>query len=308
MSVLAVDGGQSGIRARTPELDPVEVAGVSRLEGDVLASVADRVTEAWEALGRPAVQRAVLGLTTAPVDRGELDRLASLVGAALGCPRVRIADDSVTAFAGALESWGVSLRAGTGVACLAVPRHGGRARVVDGAGYLLGDEGAGYWIGREGLRSVIRAADGRGPSTALTDAATESFGAPEDLAVLVHSLDRPVQAISGFAPSVIALADRDAVADVIVAAAASALADSVAAAVRTTGEDADVPVALGGRLLDGGAALRDRLLRELRERGDAAVVRDPLGSPLDGALRLGVDAEPEALSALIHDWQEGRTA
>ena len=56
----------------------------------------------------------------------------------------------MTSHAGALSlGWGVSLVAGTGVACLAVPAEG-EPRIVGGHGYLLGDEGGAFWIGREG--------------------------------------------------------------------------------------------------------------------------------------------------------------
>ena len=66
---------------------------------------------------------------------------------------------------GALSlGWGVSVVAGTGVACLTVPADGA-ARIVGGHGYLIGDEGGAFWIGREGIRAALRAMDGRGAST-----------------------------------------------------------------------------------------------------------------------------------------------
>ena len=107
-------------------------------------------------------------------------------------PEVWLADDAVTAHAGALSlGWGVSVTAGTGVACLAVPPDGA-PRVIGGHGYLLGDEGGAFWIGREGLRAVLRAADGRGPSTALAGPASQRFDGLDDLGARVHAADRPV--------------------------------------------------------------------------------------------------------------------
>ncbi len=44
-----------------------------------------------------------------------------------------------------------------------------RVARVDGWGNIMGDAGSGYWIGREALDAVMRAYDGRGPQTALTD-------------------------------------------------------------------------------------------------------------------------------------------
>ena len=123
MRVLGVDGGQSGIRLRHSAEDRVvEVEGVSRREGDVVAAVADAVAHGWREGGFGAVDRVVLGLTTAPSDPDEADRLAAMVGAATGAREVWVADDAVTSHAGALSMGpGVSVIAGTGVACLALP-------------------------------------------------------------------------------------------------------------------------------------------------------------------------------------------
>ena len=161
--VLAVDGGQSGIRAGySGSATIAEVPGVSRQEGDVVATVVAAVVHAWAELGRPRAGRVILGLTTAPTDNGEIDRLASKIATEIGADDVLLCDDTVIAHAGALAGgWGVALRAGTGVACLAVAEDG-VPFVVDGHGYLLGDDGAAFWLGREGLRAVLRAMDGRG--------------------------------------------------------------------------------------------------------------------------------------------------
>ena len=179
MRVLGVDGGQSGIRLRHSAEDRVtEVEGVSRGEGDVVAAVADAVAQGWRRGGYGAVDRVVLGLTTAPSDPDEADRLATMVAAATGAPEVWVADDAVTSHAGALSMGpGVSVVAGTGVACLALPRER-EPRIIGGHGFLLGDEGGGFWIGSRGLNAVLRAADGRGEPTALTGGGDRSLRIP----------------------------------------------------------------------------------------------------------------------------------
>jgi glucosamine kinase len=305
MSVLAVDGGQSGIRATASGSETiVEVDGVSRLEGDVVAVVAERVAQAWHELGEPSLERAVLGLTTSPTQASELDRLAELVSNATGAFEVRIADDTVTAHAGALSGdWGVSLTVGTGVACLAVAEDG-RAQVIDGDGYLLGDDGAAFWIGREGVRAVLRAHDGRGSATSLTAAAHEFFGDTAGLAVHIHSLPRSVHSIAGFAPAVLAAAGDDRIAANIVAAAAEALAETVAAGVRATGADA-VPVALGGRLIETGDLLESAVTAAILAWVPAASVRRADGSPLDGARALALGYQADRYTSLIHHWKKG---
>jgi N-acetylglucosamine kinase-like BadF-type ATPase len=301
MRVLAVDGGQSGIRLRVSD-DPrtVEVPGVGRLEGDTVAQLADGVARAWHeaALGRP--DRVVLGLTTAPSDRLAAERLGRLVATTTDAHEVWVADDAVTAHAGALSGgWGVSIVAGTGVACLALP-DGGEPRILGGHGFLLGDEGGGFWIGRLGLAAVLRAPEGRGPDTRLAAAARRRFGDLADLPVRLHDAPRPVPEIAGFAPDVLEAAAEDDVARAIVDEAADELATTVAAgaAWAATGSGA-VPVALGGRLLVEPTALRSALEARLAGADPALAVRIADGSPLDGALRLGLGDDPGPYASLV---------
>lgn len=307
-AVLAVDGGQSGLRARHSSAETiVEVEGVSRLEGDIIATVAEQVIGAWRLLGSPTTHRAVLGLTTAPTDKAGLDRLAGLVGEGTGASDVWVSDDTVTAHAGALGGeWGISLRVGTGVACLAVPPDAGPPVVIDGHGYLLGDDGAGYWIGREGLRAVLRSVDGRGGYTTLSTAAAERFGPLADLHVRIHDLPRAVNEIGQFAMPVLAAAMADdRVASIVITRAAGALAETVQAAVAATGVTGDVPVVLGGRLLDRPSILRDRIVPAIHQVAPMAVVREASGSPLDGALALGLGTIQNRYRSMIHHWEVG---
>jgi len=311
MRILGVDGGQSGIRLRHSAEDRVvEVEGVSRGEGDVVAAVADAVAHGWREGGFGAIDRVVLGLTTAPSDPAEADRLAAMVGAATGAREVWVADDAVTSHAGALSmGQGVSVVAGTGVACLALGRDGG-PRIIGGHGYLLGDEGGAFWIGSRGLNAVMRAADGRGDSTALTTAAVSRFGPVADLHVRLHDADRPVDAIARFAPDVLdAGGAGDPVAADIANRAAQELVLLIAAGIAHVhgphGDTTeDVPTALGGRLLAPGAPLRLRLNGALHHARLPVIARTADGSALDGALLLGLAAEP-SYGSLLHRWSRG---
>jgi glucosamine kinase len=310
LRLLAVDGGQSAIRVRSSTLAAeVEVEGVSR---DTASDdrVAAAVQSGWESLGRPAVDRAVLGMTTAPVDPAQARALAARVGEAIGAAEVWVCDDAVTSHAGALSlGWGVSLTAGTGVACLATSEHG-RPRVVGGHGYLLGDEGGAFWIGREGLRAALRASEGRAPSTELGELAARRFGALDALPVRLHDDARSIDAIARFATDVLDAAGSDDVAARIVAQAAAELHGVVDAAVRmaaAAGTEGRVPVGLGGRLLAEPTPLRDALdARLAADRTVAARTAD--ATPLDGAMLLGMQPAPAVYAPLIHTWRPGDPA
>jgi N-acetylglucosamine kinase-like BadF-type ATPase len=322
MRILAVDGGQSAIRLRHSSSERVvEVHGVSRLEGDTVDAVASSIAQGWLGSGFEPCDRVVLGLSTAPADAPSRERLCRRVNRVIGAVEVWLADDSVTCHAGALSlGWGVSVTAGTGVACLVVP-EAGEPRNISGHGYLVGDEGGAFWIGREGVRAALRAFDGRGPATGLVEAAVARFGDLGDLGIRLHTAPRPVNEIAHFAPDVLAIADGgDAVARSVADDAASELVTligaGVSAAVEGSREGTTVPVAVGGRLLVPGRPLRRRLDERLAEDGSGATlgaiagvrakaaVRTADGSSLDGGLALGAAGGPGRYQRLVHVWRE----
>lgn len=302
--VLAVDGGQSAIRVRHSEAPAtVELTGLSRLEGDTIEAVASAVAEGWRQAGARASDRAVLGLTTAPTGEPSRERLCALVATSIGTDEVWLADDAVTGHAGALSmGWGISIIVGTGVACLAAPRDGSPV-IVGGHGFLMGDEGGGFWVGSAGLRAVLKARDGRGPSTALEEPAARHFDGLDDVGDRLHSSPRPVDTIARFAPEVLAAAEAgDAVASTITDAAADELAVLARAAARRLGAaEAPLPLALGGRLVQEGV-LRTRLEQRIAAEAPEIGLRSADGSPLEGGLLLGAADDPGRYRDFVYTW------
>ncbi len=89
---------------------------------------------------------------------------------------VRVVNDAYVALvAGAPEGVGIVVVAGTGSIAYGVDASGATAR-SGGWGYLLSDEGSAFWLGHAAVRQGIRAADGRGPSTALFSRICEEVG------------------------------------------------------------------------------------------------------------------------------------
>jgi N-acetylglucosamine kinase-like BadF-type ATPase len=161
--------------------------------------------------------------------------------------------------AGTAELDGYAVVSGTGASAIRVT--GGQVdEVVDGLGWLLGDEGSGFWIGQAAVRAALAALDGRGPETTLTAAVLAGLGVSEGVGtvggrpnVLARAVSalyqlRPVE-LSGFARSALdGAAAGDHVAEAIVADARDRLLHSLSAAHRSGHHG---PVVLGG-----GIALR----------------------------------------------------
>lgn len=267
--ILSVDLGKTscraaaaGRRAQVPGAPGLaSPGGVRAAQAAILA-----VARQFEPIDDMIVGAA--GALTAP---DQARQLAAVLLHSIGAARVTVTSDSVIAHAGALDGKpGVVLIAGTGVVALAIDADGA-LRVADGWGPWLGDEGGGAWIGAAGLRAALRGLDGRGPSTALLDAAHQRFGPPRTWPGQVND----AAAMAEFAPDVIA-AQQDSVAAAIVDAAAAALA----AAARAVGAG---PVAMVGGLA-GVTALSKHL-----------DLVQPAGDALDGTLRLNAIHEPHVI-------------
>jgi N-acetylglucosamine kinase-like BadF-type ATPase len=194
---------------------------------------------------------------------------------------VALTSDAVTSHAGSLAGEpGAVVAVGTGSVAIGIGPGG--FHQVDGHGYWLGDEGSGAWIGRLGLRAALRASDGRGAPTTLTDAARTRYAGAASLHAAVTAHQAIAADTAAFARDVLACAEAgDAIADEIVAAAGSALAESVAAAARAS-QTWDV-TAIGG--LTGSRLLMAHWRRALP---DAVTPVKPRGTALDGALLLAM--------------------
>jgi N-acetylmuramic acid 6-phosphate etherase len=280
---LAVDLGKTGCRVRvsTPDSSDsaapsggtgpgapglAEVGGVDAAVAAILHALEPTRTE-------PGAVRSVVvgaaGAEAAPAAREELGRrLVERFPAA----EVAVTSDAVTAHAGALDgAAGTVLAVGTGAVAVAVTADGS-FRQVDGWGPWLGDEGRGAWLGREALRAVLRAHDGRGPATSLSELALARFGEPPMLPHAVAAGGTVARTCASFVPDVIAAAESgDAVAEQLVRRTAAAWLELVNAAdPRGSG-----PVAVVGGLAGASSvvaawrALLSAHRRVVEARGDA---------------------------------------
>jgi N-acetylglucosamine kinase-like BadF-type ATPase len=147
----------------------------------VLHDVMDR------AAGDRPVSAVCVGM--AGVDRTQDETLLRGILRRLGHrAAVRVVNDAVIALvAGASARVGLVILSGTGSIAYGADAQGGTAR-SGGLGFILADEGSAQWLGREALRAAVRAADGRGPETALLALVLEALKAEglSDLTATVY--------------------------------------------------------------------------------------------------------------------------
>jgi glucosamine kinase len=273
---LGVDGGGTGCRAAVADEDGRILgagrAGPANIASDPEGALRNILAAAWAAMteaARPPAEfsalRAGLGLAGANAS-GTGDRLR----AALPFARVRIETDAIAAVKGALgDEDGIVAALGTG-SVFAVQRAGAILQ-IGGWGLVLGDEGSGAWIGRALCARALRATDGFVPLTPLLRDLLARHGGP--LGLVSFSLSARPADFAALAPLTVDSDDPAALA--VMDRAAADVAEAVD--LLQAGEPRPV-VFLGG--------LGPILARRLAGRWP---VREPLGTALDGALRLARD-------------------
>ncbi|WP_336630445.1 MULTISPECIES: N-acetylglucosamine kinase [unclassified Microbacterium] len=289
-SCVAVDLGKTKVRLRgyrteTPlSMTGAGAPGLAHGEGaDAAVRSITALIAGWSAGIRASIDTWAVGAAGADVAPSAARRAAEMLRAVVDRP-VAITSDMVTAHAGALGGQaGTLLIAGTGAVALRIDVDGSAAR-SDGWGPVLGDEGSGRWLGEAGLRAALRASDGRGPRTALTDdALLLCDGHLSSLPGMVSGIDSAAR-MAAFAPRVLDRArDGDPIAHEIVREAVARLA-TAAASVRP----GDGRIVLTGGLGDD-LLFREELTTALAAEG--LTLHHPLGDALDGAAALAAASD-----------------
>ena len=191
------------------------------------------------------------------------------------------------------EPWGVAVTCGAGINCVAVAPSGAVARYLS-FGSLTGDWGGGGGLASAVMWHAMRGWDGRGPSTALGDAAAACFGldSVRDVAVAVHKSELTRAELHRLTSVLFKVAaDGDQVALSLVERQAAEICAMAEAAMRRIAlPPAGTPVVLGGGVLEA----RDPLLlaaidRELARSAPGATARVLDAPPIAGAALLGLD-------------------
>lgn len=248
-----------------------------------------------------SVALGVSGLTAPDADAGGL--LALLDGSNMADLRVSaitLAHDSVTGYLGALgNNLGAVIAAGTGVVTLGVGQKS-FAR-VDGWGHIMGDAGSAYWVGRKALQAAMRAHDGRGPATTLTQLILSRWRTPEDAYIELQSDADAVSVVASLSREVALHAQTDSMARHISHDAAAQLIQSVETSLRRVGEDgirSTPKVAMIGGVFQSETIVTEfrRLLSKKCPRAELVTAR---GQGIDGAAKLPELDSRHVLSELV---------
>jgi N-acetylglucosamine kinase-like BadF-type ATPase len=295
--VLGVDAGGTKSRALLATERGEIVASASagganlRTHGElevekVLHALAEEVSAAAGARA-DAVAAGIAGAGR-PDDEAVLREILRRIGFR---ERVVVTNDAHIAFvAGSPGRVGLALVCGTGSIAWGCNGAGEVAR-AGGWGWHVGDEGSGFWIGERAIRQVLRARDGRGPSTSLEAALLEHFAIPraEEVVPAIYDRDFPRHRVALFAVAVerAALAG-DGVAARILEDAADELVLAAATVVGRLGlASSSYDVVLSGGTFRALPTLEQNVARRLAAPG--ATVRRLEEEPALGAVRLALE-------------------
>jgi N-acetylglucosamine kinase-like BadF-type ATPase len=296
--VAGVDGGGTKTRAVILNGNRVIGEGQAGPSNPLRVGVANGATAIREAIDRACAGALIhrddlvaVGIGLAGARRMDIrTRMRDVLIETLGISNIELVSDGDIALYGATDGQpGVVVISGTGSVSVGVNRQGKRV-YAGGWGPLAGDEGSGSWIARRALQSVAQASDGRGPQTALSDAACEYFqvASTEDLSTAIYAPTITNDRIAGFSRQVIAAARAgDKVAAEIVSQAGAELGRAAVAVIRRLKmEQERFQVAFVGGVFHAGeliiAPLRDEVMRVARK----AFIAQPSFSPTVAAGRM----------------------
>jgi N-acetylglucosamine kinase-like BadF-type ATPase len=188
---------------------------------------------------------------------------------------------------------GVVVISGTGSVAFGRNEKGDEAR-SGGWGPTIGDEGSGYAIARDGLSAIVRAHDGRGKKTKMTEMLCYDYDmcSPEDLPRFVYATTTHADDIARYGKLVIQAAlQGDEVANEILDRAGRELGECVLAVTRRLAlTESEFPVAYVGGAFNAGDLLLGPMKRILGREAPGAHLMQPTHTPVEGAAMMAIRA------------------
>lgn len=190
---------------------------------------------------------------------------------------------------------GVVIIAGTGSVGYGRNADGLEAR-AGGWGPIIGDEGSAYGIARVAMAAIVRAFDGRGPSTLLVQLLRDEYKiAPDELPRFVYATTTHADDIARFTKVVIEAARAgDGIALTILEDAGRELGVCAAAVARRVGLlQQAFPVSYTGGAFNAGEFLLDPMREVLKKEAPSAAIAPPMRTPVEGAAMMAKRASEE---------------
>ncbi len=301
--VFGVDAGASKthalVAARTGKVVGFGQAGFGNHQSQGLApavrEIGRAVRMALEAAGLSASEIELgcfcLAGADLPEDYAMLQEAMERLGLA---QRVIVKNDTLAALrAGLTRSWGVVVICGTGFNA-AGRAPDGREIIFPGLGPISGDWGGGSALSEEMIRLVMRAWDGRGQPTLLTERVLGALGAAsvETLLSRLYHDEIPHRQVLDLVPLLFEAAEAgDPASRELVIRMGEEVAIAARALIRRLAlQEEDVEVILGGSVFKGvGSLLTDTVTRSVHIEAPQARIVKLRHEPVVGAVLLALE-------------------
>jgi glucosamine kinase len=302
-TIIGIDGGGTrtrGILKRGKKTLAEATAGSTRIGAVGVGESCERLLTMIEDLCEKAnidsseIDATVIGLAGVWLEEEKL-RSKKLIqtlarGQDLAMHDIMVTSDAELALEGAFNGdEGIVMIVGTG--SIAIGKNEKKQVVrCGGWGIELDDEGSGAWIGREGLTAVVRALDGRGKTTLLTDMFIEinpTINLKEPRTIVKAYSERAFE-YHMLSPMVMKCAEeKDVVCLEIIKRAAVHLVEHLDA-MKKHFTSKTINISLMGGIIDSNTMLSKLITDNIKKNKHFNLV-EPAGSALMGALNIAKD-------------------
>ncbi len=278
-----------------------QVCGLDAALGEIAHSVGEALTQAQASAQEVQLGMFCLAGADLPEDYALLSQRIQELGV---CQQAVVKNDTVAALrSGLSRPWGVVVICGTGTnAAGRAPDE--REIILPGLGHISGDWGGGEEISQQIIRLVMRAWDGRGKPTVLSQMVLEALGVPsvEVLLRMLYHHQIEQERILGLVPLLFEAAyGGDQVACRLVREVGLEVGVTARTLIRRLSlQDSDVEVVLGGSIFKAKAPLLiDTITGVIHEVAPRASIVLPDFEPVVGALFLALEAAGVQVGGMV---------
>lgn len=316
--VLGVDGGASKTHALVADERGCilgfgsagcanhQVAGLPPAIGEIERAASEAIAAAG--LSPQVVERGCFCLAGADLEEDYLMLTEAMQSLQLA-QEISVKNDTMAALrAGLTKPWGAAVICGTGFNAAARGRDG-RELILPGLGFISGDWGGGGQLSHEIIRLVMRAWDGRGAKTQLTERVLAQLGAPSEEALLRRLYREEIRQrqLLQLVPVLFEVAEAgDEPAQQLIITMGKEVAITANALLKRLGLlDHEVEVVLAGGVFKGqGSLLIDTVREEVHKEAPHASIRRLHYAPVVGAVLLALEGAGVAPDGALYQTLE----